>query len=155
MGARTITPPAHEPHLPLGVVAAGLAEGLGEDGDGRVDGVRDDADERLGAGVGDGLGEGRADAGVDLEEVVTGHAGLAGNTSGDDDNVGTGKGLLGTVVGGEEALNGSGGVDVREVGSNTLGVDDIVERELSDRGVELEEERERLADTTWGLAGLH
>ncbi len=130
MGARTMTPATLKPHLPLGVVAAGLAEGLGEDGDGRVDGVRDDADERLGAGVGDGLGEGRADAGVDLEEVVTAgcqlevrlnhsrHAGLAGNTSGDDDNVGTGKGLLGTVVGGEEALNGSGGVDVREVGSN-------------------------------------
>jgi hypothetical protein len=41
---------------------------------------------------------------------------------------------------------------VREVGSNTLGVDDIVERELSDRGVELEEERERLADTTGSTA---
>lgn len=66
------TPANHtHTHLPLGVVAASLAEGLGEDGDGRVDGVRDDADERLGAGVGDSLGEGRADASVDLEEVVT------------------------------------------------------------------------------------
>jgi hypothetical protein len=50
------------------------------------------------------------------------HAGLAGDTSGDDDNVGTGKGLLGTVVGGEEAGNLGGGVDVREVGSNLDGM---------------------------------
>lgn len=32
----------------------------------------------------------------------------------------------------------------------TRRVDDIVERELSDEGVELEEQRKRLTDTTWG-----
>jgi hypothetical protein len=53
--------------LPLGVVAASLLEGLGEDGDSRVDGVRDDEDEGLGASVGNSLGEGSADASVDLD----------------------------------------------------------------------------------------
>lgn len=52
--------------LPLGVVHAGLLQRLGEDGDGRVDGVGDDEDEGLGAGVGNGLSEGRADTGVDF-----------------------------------------------------------------------------------------
>lgn len=54
------------PDSPLGVVSTRLLEDLGKDGDGRVDGVRDDEDEGLGGGVGDGLGKGSADAGVDL-----------------------------------------------------------------------------------------
>ena len=52
--------------LPLGVVDTGLLEGLGEDGDGRVDRVGDNQDEGLGAGVGDSLGEGGTDASVDF-----------------------------------------------------------------------------------------
>jgi len=46
------------------------------------------------------------------------HAGLAGDTSGDDNNVGTREGLLGAVVGGKEAGDLGGGVDVREVSSD-------------------------------------
>lgn len=49
-----------------------------------------------------------------------------------------------------EALDERVGVDVRDVGGDTGGVADIVEGELSDVGVLLEEEREGLADTTWG-----
>ena len=63
-------------------------ENLHGDGDGGVDGVGDHVDHRLGAIRGDGLGEARDDAGVDLEEVVAGHAGLAGDARGDDDDVG-------------------------------------------------------------------
>lgn len=61
----------------VGVKDTGLAEDLGGDGHGRVDGVGDDQDERLG-GVGrDGLDEALDDAGVDLKQIVTGHTGLA------------------------------------------------------------------------------
>ena len=73
---------------PLGVVHALLLENLRRDGNGGVDGVGDHVDHRLGAIRGDGLGEARDDAGVDLEEVVAGHAGLAGDARGDDDDVG-------------------------------------------------------------------
>ena len=52
--------------------------------------------------------------------TITGHAGLAGNTSGDEDNLGTLKGggeasSIGLVTG-----HGGVGVDVRDIGSNTL-----------------------------------
>jgi len=52
--------------LLLGVKDTGLLEGLGENGNGRVDGVRDDEDESLGASVGNSLGEGGTDTSVDL-----------------------------------------------------------------------------------------
>jgi hypothetical protein len=51
--------------------------------------------------LGGGLGEVADDGGVGVEQVVTGHAGLAGDTSGDDDD-------LGALEGGGEA--GGGGI---------------------------------------------
>lgn len=61
----------------LGVEDAGLLEDLSGNGDGAVHGVGDDEDEGLGAVLGDTLDQALDDAGVDLEEVVTGHARLA------------------------------------------------------------------------------
>lgn len=61
----------------LGVEDTGGLEDLGGDGDGRVDGVGDDQGESLGAEFGDTLDQIADNAGVDLEEVVTGHTGLA------------------------------------------------------------------------------
>lgn len=52
-----------------GVVRTGLLQGLGEDGDGRVDGVGDDEDEGVRASVGNGLGKRLADTSVDLRDV--------------------------------------------------------------------------------------
>lgn len=61
----------------LGVENTGVLEDLGGNGDGGVDGVGDDQDESLGAILGDTLNEIADNAGVDLEEVITGHTGLA------------------------------------------------------------------------------
>jgi hypothetical protein len=61
----------------LGVEDAGLGEDLGGNGHGAVDGVGDDEDEGLGAVLGDTLDQALYDAGVDLEEIVAGHARLA------------------------------------------------------------------------------
>ena len=61
----------------LGVEDAGLGEDLGGNGHSAVDGVGDDEDEGLGAVLGDTLNEALYDTGVDLEEIVTGHARLA------------------------------------------------------------------------------
>lgn len=52
-------------------------EDLGRDGDGGVDGVGDDEDEGLGGHLGNGLNQALDDAGVDVEQVITGHARLA------------------------------------------------------------------------------
>jgi hypothetical protein len=62
---------------PLGIEDACLLEDLCGDRDGRVDGVGDDEDERLGAVLGNTLDEALNDTGVDLEEIVTGHTRLA------------------------------------------------------------------------------
>ena len=61
----------------LGVEDAGGFEDLGRDGNGAVDGVGDDEDVGVGAVGGDAFDEVADDAGVDLEEVVTGHARFA------------------------------------------------------------------------------
>ena len=52
---------------PLGVKDTVLLQDLGKDGNGRVDRVGDDQDERLGTSFGDGFSEGGTDSGVDLE----------------------------------------------------------------------------------------
>lgn len=61
----------------LRVEDTGLFQDLGSDWDGRVDGVGDDEDVSLGGVLCDALDEALDNAGVDLEQVVTGHAGLS------------------------------------------------------------------------------
>lgn len=61
----------------LGVEDTLALENLGGDGDSRVDGVRDDKDEGLGGDLSGDLNEALDDTGVDVEEVITSHAGLA------------------------------------------------------------------------------
>lgn len=60
-----------------------------------------------------------------VEKVVTGHTRLTGNTGRDDNDLGTLERLGKTIVSGEVALNNGRGVDVRNVGSNTWGVDTV------------------------------
>jgi hypothetical protein len=50
--------------------------------------VGDDQNVGLGGVLSSGLGQIADDGGIGVEEVVTGHAGLAGDTSGDDDDLG-------------------------------------------------------------------
>lgn len=69
---------------------------------------------------------------------------LTGNTGGNDDDVGILQGGLGPIIGRKEASYLRLGGDVRKVGSNTRGVDDIVERELVDKRGQLEEKRKGL-----------
>lgn len=125
----------------------GLLEDLSEDGDGGVDRVGDDEDVSLGAVLSDSLGEISDDRGVGVEQVVTGHSWLTGDTGRDDDNLGTGE--SGSNVGLLETLDVRDGVDVGDVGGDTWGTSDVVETEGGDQGVGLEEEGHRLTDTTW------
>jgi hypothetical protein len=61
----------------LGVKHASALEDLGGNGDSRVDRVGDDQKEGLRGILGDTLDEALHNAGVDLEQIVTGHARLA------------------------------------------------------------------------------
>ena len=69
---------------------------------------------------------------------------LTGNTGRDDDNVGTGHGLLHAIVGWQVALDLCDRGDVGKVGGDTWGIDDIVEGKLVNEGAGLQQEGQRL-----------
>ena len=113
-----------------------LLQHLGGDRHGRVDRVRDHVQQRPGARVGARGNQIADDARVDLEQVVAGHAGLARDTRGDDDDVTPFQRLVelvGSRVPGDDGL----GVDVGEVGGDSRGAGDVVEGQLGDEGVDL------------------
>ena len=95
-----------------GVVDTLVLEDLGADGDGRVDRVADDEDVGIWARLSAGLSEVADDGGVGVEEVITGHAGLAGDTSRDEDDLGALEGLGKAGGSGFVALDSRLGVDV-------------------------------------------
>jgi hypothetical protein len=110
-------------------------------------GVGDDEDVGVRAGVGASCSKVADDGSVCVEQVVTGHAGLARNTSRDEDNLSTSQALLERSITLVVASDGALSVDVADIGGDTWGAPDIVESELGNSGVELEEEGERLTDT--------
>lgn len=131
--------------------------------------VGDNQDVGLGGSLGSGLGEVANDGGVGVEEVITGHTGLARNTGRDEDDLGALEGITETSGIGVVTSDGAVGVDVAQIGSNTWhsssdlehngtegGSDkrrtgsttDIVEGELRNTGVELHQQRQRLANAT-------
>jgi hypothetical protein len=103
----------------LGVVdTTGLVD-LGADRDGRVDGVGNDEQAGFGGMLGAGFGQVADDGGIGVEEIITGHARLSGNTSGDQNDVGALQGI-GEACGSRIVARDSGlGVDMGDVGSNT------------------------------------
>jgi hypothetical protein len=132
----------------LGVVDTLGLEDLGNNGDGRVDRVGDDQDVGVRGSFGSSLGEVTDDRGIGVEKIITGHARLAGNTGRDEDDLGVGKSIL--EAGGSRiiASDGAVGVDVAEISGNTRATADIVQSQLGDAGVQLHQQRERLANAT-------
>jgi len=59
--------------------------------------------------------------------------------------------LVGTDESGGLAL----GVDVRQIGGHTGRMDDVVEGQIGDQGILLEEQRQRLANSSSGAADGH
>jgi len=118
----------------LGVVDAPGLEDLGDDGDGAVDGIRDDEDVGVWGRLGGCLCEVADDGGVGVEQVVAGHAWLAGDTGGDEDNLGALEGCCQPagcgIVAGDLAL----GVDVADVCCNTCDEKSVVVYAADSRG---------------------
>lgn len=102
-----------------GVVDTTGLENLGADGDGGVDGVGDDEEVGFRARLGGGLGKIADNGSVGVEEIVTGHAGLSGDTGGDEDDVTALQGVGKAGGAGVIALDGALRVDVGDISSNT------------------------------------
>ena len=79
---------------------------------------------------------------TNLEQIVTGHARLAGNASGDDDEVSASQGLAELVVA-HESLGDGLCVDVADISSNAGGAHHIVQSQLSDSRGHLGSRKER------------
>lgn len=86
---------------------------------GRTYGVGNDQDVGLGGSLGSGLGEVTDDGSVGVEQVITGHAGLAGDTSGDENDLRVLEAVAQTSSIGVVASDGAVGVDVAQIGSDT------------------------------------
>lgn len=95
---------------------------------------------------------------IGVEKIITGHARLAGNTGGDHNDVGTGKGLAEAIIGSRRpsALAGkmAGGFgiggDVAQIGSNSRSSNYVVTGELIDLWTELAKHGKGLANSTGG-----
>lgn len=81
--------------------------------------VGDDQDVGLGGSLGGGLGEVTDNGGIGVEEIVTGHTGLAGDTGGDEDDLGALESITETLGGRVVAVDGAVGVDVAQIGRDT------------------------------------
>ena len=110
----------------LGVVDSLGLEDLSDDWDGAVDWIRDDEDVGVWGRLSGCLCEVADDGGVGVEQVVAGHAWLAGNTSGNEHDFCTLKSCCQSagcrVVAGDLAL----GVDVADVCCDTWNQKSVV-----------------------------
>lgn len=82
--------------------------------------VGDDQDVGVGGRLSSGLGQVTDDGGVGVEQIVAGHTGLAGDTGGDEDDLGILQASIEAsrigVVAGDSAV----GVDVAQISRDTL-----------------------------------
>lgn len=126
-----------------------LLQGLSEDRNSGVDRVGDDKEHSLGASSGTSLSQTLDNAGVGVEQIISGHSRLSGDTGRDDNNVGTIQSLT-SLLHTDEASNLSLRVAVRNISSNTVGSHNIEQVELGDARIQLEEKRQRLSNSTAG-----
>ena len=129
------------------IMDAHLLEGLREDRNSGVHGVANHEDAGLGASSGASLGEVHGNTSVGVEQIVSGHTGLSGHTSGDDHNIGAIEHLEEVVLA-VVTLDLDLSVNVGEIHSHTGSADDIVQGEARNVGVGSHQERHGLTNTT-------
>lgn len=129
------------------IVDAHLLEGLREDRDGGVHGVANDQDASLRASSGASLSQVHGNTSVGVEQIVSGHTGLSGDSGGDDDDIRAIEDLqevVLTVVSLDLAVS----VNVGKIHSNTGGAHNIVEGEARNQGVHSHQQRHGLTNTS-------
>lgn len=111
-----------------GVIYTGLLEDSGDDGNGGVDGVRDDKDVGLGGDTGDGSSEVANDGGVGVEEVITGHLreGVRAERGREGENLGLHRAVCGRLSAVSEMSSGWDPGGLPYLAGNTGGNDDDV-----------------------------
>lgn len=144
-----------------GVESAVFDEDLFEDGDGGVDGVRDDQDASGRAAEGNGMRQLGTDGRIDVEQIAPGHSWFSRYACRNDDEVGIPqgvfqRGVFGALVGGpHERLHLDVGVYVVQVCCDSGDVDHVVEGQLCDVWVQLEKQGQGLADAACGAQDGH
>src|SRR5260370_38283310 len=108
---------------------------------------RNDKDEGIRRVFGNRLGKVTNGRCSGVEKNVTGHARLSGNTSRDEDDLGTRKGMGNLLLG--VPIDFASGVDVADVGGDTRSTSDIIKAQGRDERVCFKEKGERLADTAY------
>ena len=124
-----------------------LLEGFSEDRDGGVDRVANNEDASLRTSLSASLSKVHGNTGVGVEEIVTGHTGLSGNTSGNDDNIGAIEDLKEVFLA-IVTFDLQVSVNVRKIDSNTRGTDNIVEGEARNERVLSHQQGNGLTNTT-------
>mmetsp|Transcript_41974 Transcript_41974/g.110809 ORF Transcript_41974/g.110809 Transcript_41974/m.110809 type:complete len:398 (-) Transcript_41974:121-1314(-) len=148
-GARTAHIQGCDTKELLRVVDTPVLQNLRRNGHGRVHGVGDHQDASLWACLRAPSDQVLHDARVDVEEVVTGHAGLAGHAGGNHHHIAAIQGLFQVVA--REALRLSARGDVGEVRRHTWGDGRHVEAgQRRHPRVQLQQQRQRLADAACG-----
>ena len=95
---------------------------------------------------------------IGVEKIITGHARLAGNTGGDNNDVGTSEGLAEALIGprrpsalaGKMAGGFGVGGDVAQIGGNSRSSNYVIAGEFVDLGTELAKHGKGLADSAGG-----
>lgn len=124
-----------------------LLENLSRNGHGRVDRIRDDADESVGTRLRDRSAQISHNGGVHVEQIIASHARLAWHTSWYDHNVAALECVLqlgGAYVCAHLAL----GLDMAQICRYAFRVLHVVQRQVIDQRRLLEQERQRLANAT-------
>ena len=142
----------------FGIKDALLLEDLGGNWDGRVDWVGNNGQDGIGAKFGTSLDKSLDNTGVCAEKIVTGHTRLARNSGRNDNHIGSGQAGLKTGIVGWRPSSGrwkasrDGGVarNVRQIGGDTRGSDNIIQRKLGNLRRELEKQTQRLTDASVG-----
>jgi len=92
--------------IPFRIIDAHFLENLGADGNSGIDGIGDDSQEGLGSMFGDTLRQVPDDTGIRVEQIVSGHSWLSGDSGGDQDNIGFIKSMCQAVSLGFGSISG-------------------------------------------------
>ena len=136
-----------------------LLESLRENRNCRVHRVANHQNTSLRAGSGASLGEIHSNSSISVEQIITSHTRLSGDSSRDDHNIRTVQNLqkiVLTIV----SLHLARSINMGQIHSHTRSTNNIVQREARNQGIHGHQKRHGLADTTSGtqnrnLSTLH